>query len=208
VGRDPSTVSYWVNKHGLVSLHAKRHAPKGRVDEARLRELVERGLSIRQIATEIDRAPSTVRHWLRRFGLSTQPARYAPRDADPNVGLVRECLHHGWTPHRRIGAGSFRCITCASATVARRRRELKALLVAEHGGACGLCGYDRHIGALQFHHLDPRTKSFEIAGRGLTRSLDRLRAEAAKCVLLCANCHAEVESGGANLRDRDAPPPG
>ena len=29
----------------------------------------------------------------------------------------------------------------------------------------------------------------------MTRSLERLREEAGKCVLLCANCHAEVESG-------------
>ncbi len=31
--------------------------------------------------------------------------------------------------------------------------------------------------------------------RGLTRPLAELRREARKCVLLCANCHAEVESG-------------
>jgi hypothetical protein len=35
--------------------------------------------------------------------------------------------------------------------------------------------------------------------RGITRSLARLRAEAAKCVLLCANCHAEVEAEGIEL---------
>ena len=29
--------------------------------------------------------------------------------------------------------------------------------------------------------------------------LEKLRAEARKCVLLCSNCHAEVESGTASI---------
>jgi hypothetical protein len=55
--------------------------------------------------------------------------------------------------------------------------------------------YDRCIGALQFHHRDGRMKEFGLADRGLTRSLEAVQKEAAKCVLLCANCHAEVEAG-------------
>jgi hypothetical protein len=38
-----------------------------------------------------------------------------------------------------------------------------------------------------------------LANRGLTLSIDVLRAEAAKCVLLCSNCHAEVEGGLVDL---------
>jgi hypothetical protein len=79
------------------------------------------------------------------------------------------------------------------------RRRRKAILVAEAGGRCVSCGYDRCAAALQFHHLDPKTKSFTLSMRGLTGSMDRCRAEAAKCVLLCANCHAEVEVGFSTL---------
>ena len=61
------------------------------------------------------------------------------------------------------------------------------------------CGYDEYIGALQFHHLDPLSKGFALSHRGATRSVAEARAEAAKCVLLCANCHAAVENGGASL---------
>ena len=35
---------------------------------------------------------------------------------------------------------------------------------------------------------------------GVTLSLDSLRAEARKCVLLCSNCHAEVEAGSLACR--------
>jgi hypothetical protein len=52
---------------------------------------------------------------------------------------------------------------------------------------------------LQFHHRDPTTKRFSLAGGGIARSLERAREEAAKCVLLCANCHAEVEGGAATI---------
>ncbi len=60
-------------------------------------------------------------------------------------------------------------------------------------------GYVRHIGALQFHHRPGETKQFGVADRGLTRSLQAVRAEAAKCVLLCTNCHSEVEAGIVNV---------
>jgi hypothetical protein len=63
-----------------------------------------------------------------------------------------------------------------------------------------LCGYDRSPAALQFHHVDPKEKVFSLSRRGVTIALEAARAEAAKCVLLCANCHAEVEGGFAVLR--------
>jgi hypothetical protein len=81
----------------------------------------------------------------------------------------------------------------------KRRRHVKAVLIEEAGGRCVLCGYDRSPAALQFHHVEPGAKAFAIAHRGVARSLAAARAEARKCVLLCANCHAEVEAGTATL---------
>jgi hypothetical protein len=98
------------------------------------------------------------------------------------------------------GRGYYRCTRCRMERVSRRRRQIKEVLVAEAGGRCVLCGYDRCIGALHFHHVDPAAKSFAIARRGHTRSLARAREEARKCVLVCANCHAEIEAGAATLR--------
>ena len=81
----------------------------------------------------------------------------------------------------------------------RQACRVKEVLVEEAGGACHLCGYDRNVGALHFHHVDPDAKAFGPAQHGEARSIARSRAEAAKCVLLCANCHAEVEAGIAQL---------
>jgi transposase len=195
-GRAASTVAYWVNKHGLVSRHAPRHAARGGIARERLQSLVEEGLSIREIAKRCEVSATTVRHWLQRYGLKTQPARYAPRGAARPAALMRECPRHGWGAFVRIGAnGSFRCSRCNAEAVSDRRRRVKEILVAEAGGACAVCGFDAYAGALQFHHRDPASKSFEVSRQGVTRSLRRLRLEAQKCVLLCANCHAMVEVG-------------
>ena len=80
----------------------------------------------------------------------------------------------------------------------RRRKAVKRLLVAEAGGRCALCGYDRAMAGLHFHHREPSEKAFALSARGMALSLDAARAEAAKCILLCSNCHAEVESGLAS----------
>lgn len=76
---------------------------------------------------------------------------------------------------------------------------MKQVLVEEAGGCCAICGYERYVGGLAFHHLDPATKVTGLAQKGTALSIERLREEAQKCVLLCHNCHAEVEAGSAEL---------
>jgi hypothetical protein len=57
---------------------------------------------------------------------------------------------------------------------------------------------------LEFHHLVPSEKSFSLSYRGVARSLEKAKAEASKCVLLCANCHAEVEARFIVLTQQDS----
>jgi transcription elongation factor Elf1 len=112
---------------------------------------------------------------------------------------MKTCKKHGEVEYRPRKEGGWRCPFCASDAVIKRRRKLKEILVEEHGGSCKVCGYNRYVGALDFHHLDPSQKEFGLGMRGLTRSLTKIQAEARKCVLLCGNCHAEVEAGVISL---------
>jgi hypothetical protein len=156
-------------------------------------------LTIRQIAAELDRSTATVRHWLKRHGLKTTRGELTRRDGSTAIEVIRDCPRHGWTRFRKVGTQThYRCAQCVIDAVANARHRIRRTLVDEAGGKCTLCGYDRHLAALQFHHLDRATKAFTLRN-GDTRSLARMRAEAAKCVLLCANCHAEVESGAVQL---------
>ena len=113
--------------------------------------------------------------------------------------VVVECPHHGQTTYALRRDGAFRCRKCNADGVVARRRRVKEALIKDAGGACEICGYNRYAGALQFHHLNPAEKAFVISRHGVTRSLAEARREAEKCVLLCANCHAEVEWGAAEL---------
>jgi len=109
--------------------------------------------------------------------------------------IIKSCEKHGETDYVLEGRGYYRCKKCRNESVINRRRKLKSILIEELGGKCQICGYKKYQGALQFHHTNPNTKEFGIAESGNTRSLERLREEAKKCVLVCSNCHAEIEAG-------------
>jgi hypothetical protein len=110
-----------------------------------------------------------------------------------------ECPRHGLVVHHRYSRGTgkgwyFRCKRCVGEAVTRRLRKVKQTLVDDFGGGCCVCGYDRVIGNLCFHHVDPSQKAFGIT-MAQGRSLAAYREEAKKCILVCANCHGEIEAG-------------
>jgi hypothetical protein len=151
------------------------------------------------MADNVDRSISTVRYWLDRWNIA-RPLR--SRKADPAVDPIiieRRCHRHGVTRFRLEGRGYYRCLLCRQERVSAWRRRVKRILVTEAGGRCALCGYASCVAALQFHHLDPAQKSFALSHDGIARNIRLVRAEAAKCALLCANCHAEVEAGYRHL---------
>jgi transposase len=204
VGRHESTIAHWLSRYELRAANRDKHSARGALSRDVLAALVDAGASIAEIATAVDRSKGTVRHWLREYGLQTQrsamrgvPAEYGAGERPEQA--MRTCSRHGMTAFKLRAEGGYRCLKCRSDAVVRRRRKVKRLLVQEAGGCCRLCGYDRCIAALEFHHLRPNEKQFELSRHGVARSLARARVEAAKCVLLCANCHAEVEAGVRTL---------
>jgi transposase len=205
VGKHPSTVGYWLKKHDLAANGRDRFAARGGLDRDRLQTALERGLTLEEMAKLVGRDITTVRYWLNRYGLKAtggsrrKEAREAKHRGDRYIR--RSCGRHGRTKFVLENRGSYRCMKCRRADVSAWRRRAKERLVEEAGGKCRLCGYDRYQGALQFHHLDPTEKAFSLSRRGCTRAFAELKLEAAKCALLCANCHAEVENGVAILEE-------
>jgi hypothetical protein len=165
VGCHQSTVANWLAAHGLRTVNAQRFTPVGGLSVTDLRPYAEAGATFKQIADA--------------FGTRE----------------LRRCPEHGDTLRVVRTDGYYRCLLCVKQRVADRRRQVKEILIAEAGGECIACGYDSCPSALHFHHVDPSTKSFAISSKGFTRSLEAARAEVQKCVLVCSNCHAEIEAG-------------
>lgn len=201
--RHPSTVGYWLTKHGLEANGSERHSAKGNVELGELARLVEGGASIREMADELGAGYSTVRYWLKRFNLETERTKRRKDTAEARrLGLRRtylRCSKHGHTAFFARPDGGYRCAKCNQDGVSEWRRGVKRRLIELAGGGCAICGYDRYPGALQFHHLDPDEKEFGLSREGVTRSFAEATAEAEKCVPLCATCHAEIEGGSREL---------
>ncbi|MDX6701988.1 MAG: hypothetical protein QOF26_2214 [Baekduia sp.] len=198
-GCSASKVSYWARKHDLASLHAPRYASRGGLDRAVLEQLIAEGLTVRAMAERLDSSATRIRHWIGRYELGPFAAQVRAQRLAAERDRERRCPKHGLVPHVARASG-FRCRRCLSDQVSERRRRVKRTLVQDAGGRCVVCGYDRCVRALEFHHIDPGEKRFALAHRGLSLALATLRAEAAKCVLLCSNCHAEVEDGLLDLQ--------
>ena len=204
VGRDPSTIRHHLRKHGLVPLGHAIHAPNQKVDPDRLRRLIAEGSTVREAALAFGVGYSTIRYWIKKLGIETarmtrlRESKAAIEEERTRVMLT--CSRHGEVLFFRRPDGNYRCTKCRTEAVTSWRRRVKRRLIERAGGQCIVCGYDRHPAALHFHHLDPASKSFLLSRHGVTRSYKEAQAEADKCVLLCANCHAEVEAGATDIR--------
>lgn len=93
----------------------------------------------------------------------------------------------------RKGLGST-CKSCFNIYCIERWRNIKQEEVTERGGCCSNCGYDKYIGALEFHHTDPSIKESNFSANWVKWSKKRRTKELDKCVLLCANCHREIHA--------------
>lgn len=75
----------------------------------------------------------------------------------------------------------------------KSRRQAREDILYIHGRKCSLCGYNRYIGALEFHHLDINEKDFGLSTRDCG-NFEKALEESKKCILLCSNCHKEVHA--------------
>lgn len=95
-----------------------------------------------------------------------------------------------------------RCFPTKAALAQKKRcRNHKAELIQLRGGKCEICGYNKCLTALDFHHKDETQKKFSISNGYRTSQPKKLiLEEIKKCVLLCSNCHHEVHEGMVFLR--------
>ena len=82
------------------------------------------------------------------------------------------------------------------------RRNSKIRMVESMGGCCQICGYNKSLNALEFHHIDPKEKEMGLGGiRGNIVKWEKIASELRKCILLCSNCHREVHDEVTSIPD-------
>lgn len=81
--------------------------------------------------------------------------------------------------------------------VKNARAKLKERIIYVMGDKCQCCGYDKCNSALELHHINPEEKDFTISAN-TNRGWSSIIPELKKCILVCANCHREIEAGLIN----------
>ena len=121
--------------------------------------------------------------------------------------IKKVCKKHGEQEFVQEKNGYFRCRRCRNNHVIKNRQDVKLKLIEYKGSKCKICGYNKCIRSLGFHHLDPSKKELKIGGS--TLNFNFLKQEVDKCILVCSNCHGEIHEGLISIPewDNSSPPP-
>lgn len=119
---------------------------------------------------------------------------YDPIEYQKNKTSYIERQRRYKTRHRELIADrqrQYRKRTPNKQSEYRKRKydaQMKWLTECKIGKICAWCGFNDWR-ALQFHHRDPMSKEFSLHRKIGKISIERLKKEAEKCDLICANCH-------------------
>ena len=179
------------------------------MDKSTLENLISQGKSSYQIGKAMNKSQTTVRHWLRKFGLKTQKKSFKEEPRVKNITLMDGVQFKPCSQCKELkelktqfyitkGHVHSWCKACNNRITYEKQVIRKAECVKYKGGKCIVCGYDKYFGALVFHHLNPAEKEFSI-GQLKSYKIETLKKELDKCALLCSNCHSEVHHGLIDL---------
>lgn len=81
----------------------------------------------------------------------------------------------------------------------KRAERATAYLQQVKSTGCIKCP-EREVVALDLHHLDPLKKEFAFSAYR-NASIEKLKTEVQKCVVICSNCHRKLHAGLIKLGD-------
>lgn len=168
------------------------------MNKIELKQMIDDNLSTRKISNITNKSQTTIRYWLKKYDLSTNhesfknltPVDYGDTRFCPRC--QKECLTSDFYNRRGKKNSSVYCKPCTGQQTMDRVRSFKTKCVEYKGGCCKICGYNKYIGALEFHHLDPSLKDFTISHLKSYTFDSVVINELDKCILVCANCHREI----------------
>ena len=120
---------------------------------------------------------------------------------------LRKCRKCGVEAHTTDGLGLFqKCVNArhgrnnlCSVCLSKRNRGVAKdnwiRLFELKGSQCAHCFVgDYHPSVYELHHVDPSDKEHSLGRILHAKNWERIEKEAAKCILLCANCHRTLHS--------------
>lgn len=171
-----------------------------------LKKYVEENKTVREISVLENRAFTSVRYWLKKHNLKTNGVCFKnqlKKDYD-GVRICPMCnqnksLKEFYSRRGQQGMSTY-CKICTNKNTLDRQKSIKKKALEYKGGCCEICGYNKFEGALEFHHLNPKEKDFNISSiRQLSKFTEKIKTELDKCILVCANCHREIHGNVTKL---------
>jgi hypothetical protein len=162
------------------------------MDRKRLEGLIEDNASLNQITKEMDKSQSSVRHWLKKYGLKTKrgPKGKLPKD----FKRKRKCKCGETRSDKFYGNKTQICAICHNKYNHENGKKKRKKALVYLGNKCIHCGYDKYDCSLEIHHINPKEKDTAFDTMRYW-SWERLEKELQKCILLCKCCHAAYHNG-------------
>jgi predicted transcriptional regulator len=170
------------------------------MEKSIIKNLIDKGYSTWKISKTLNFSQTNIRYWLKKYKLKTNLTSKKDNNTEELFQVTdRKCPKCKEVKsvenfyNRRNGKGnSVYCKKCSNKEVTNRQRKFKEKCVAYKGGKCEICGYNKCVGALDFHHQDRSEKDFGIAQKKTYKYDSSIERELDKCMLLCSNCHREL----------------
>ena len=174
------------------------------ITKEQLKQLIEKNYSTYDIAKELKCSQCVIKNRLKLFELKSHSIWSTLRiqtkkEIEEGYKTCPQC-------HRKKsliaenfylknnGKFHYWCKECNDRITYQKQFNRKKQCVEYLGKKCFICGYDKYLGALDFHHIDPTQKKFNIS-KLKTYSWNVLKIELNKCICVCRNCHAEIHFG-------------
>lgn len=171
------------------------------MEKSTLVSLIRLNYSSHDISKETNKSQTTVRYWLKKYKLKTKIPFYQGGNKKKwskrskikcsCCGKDKSIKHFYAKPN----GYHTHCKECLKDNVTKRQQAFKIKCVEYKGGECVCCGYKKYIGALEFHHRNPKQKDFEISRSVRNGFNEKVKKELDKCELVCSNCHKEIHAG-------------
>lgn len=161
-----------------------------------IEKLINKDLSQREIANELNCSQTTVKYWIKKYKLKTVNVKTNNVDLKEGEKYCHQCetiknRDDFYSKHQEGKDLQHQCKVCANKQKVERGRLTKLKMIQYKGSQCEICSLklkNTHPAVFEFHHIDPKEKDIDFNSVKYWK-WDRIIVELDKCMLLCANCH-------------------